>query len=108
MDLVYKEKRALPGLATQPCRIEHFFQISDPGEDRRDLLKIKIGRAGKQARDGGLAGSGRTPEDQRAKRARLEHAGKRAVRTQQMILADDIGQSVGTKLVGEGARRSGI
>ena len=64
MDLVDKEQRALPGLAAQPRGIEHFLQVGDAGEDRRNLLEIKFGRVGQKTRHSGLAGAGRSPEDQ--------------------------------------------
>src|SRR5262249_45440901 len=50
------------------------------------------------------AGAGRAPEDERADRARRDHARERAIRPQQMILADDLGEALRAQLVGERAR----
>ena len=108
MDLVDKEQRALPGFAAQPRRIEHFLQVGDAGKDRRNLLEIKFGRMRKEPRHRGLAGAGRAPENQRAERARLQHARKRAVGAEQMVLADDVGKRVRTQLVGERPRRVAV
>src|SRR5207237_6370653 len=49
----------------------------------------------------GFAGAGRPPKDERAKRARVQHAGERTIRAEQMVLADDVRQLVGAKLVGQ-------
>ena len=108
MNLVDKQQRALPGLAAQPRRVEHFFQVGDTGEDRRNLFEIEFGRVRQKARHGGFAGAGRPPENKRARRARLEHARERPVGAKQMILADDFGQLLGTQLVGKRPRRRAI
>ena len=85
-------KRALPDLAARARRVEHLLEVGDAGKDRRDLLERELGRIGQQPRHGGLAGAGRPPEDQRAERARREHAGQRAVGAEQLILADDFAE----------------
>ena len=72
--------------------LEHLLQVGDAGEDRRDLLEMQVGRLRQQPRHRGLAGAGRAPEDQRAERARRQHAGERAVGPEQMVLADDLGE----------------
>ena len=69
-------------------RLEHLLQVGDAGEDRRDLLEMQVGRLRQQPRHRGLAGAGRAPEDQRAERARRQHARQRAVRAR----ADDPGR----------------
>ena len=50
---------------------------------------MKIGRFRKQARDSGLAGTRRAPEDERTKGARCEQARERALRAEQVVLTDD-------------------
>ena len=66
---------------------------------------MQLGRVRQQPRHRGLAGAGRPPEDQRAERARLQHAGERAIRAEQMILADHFGEFCRTQPVGERTRR---
>ena len=98
----------LPGLAPGARRLEHLLQIGDAGEHRGDLLEMQLGRIGEQPRHRGLAGAGRPPEDQRAERARLQHAGERAVGPEQVILPDD-SESLGGRsrsASGRGASRS--
>src|SRR5262249_4066736 len=73
-----------------------------------NLFEIEFGRMRQKSRHGGFAGAGRAPENQRAERARLEHAGERAGGAKQMILANDFGQFVGPQLVGKRPRRRAI
>ena len=82
-----------------------FLQVGDAGEDRRNLLEMQVGFLRQQPRDRGLAGAGRSPEDQRAERARRQHARQRAIRPEQMVLADDLGELLRPQLVGERTRR---
>src|SRR5580704_11571563 len=105
MYLVDEEQRALPGFPAQPRLLEHFLQVGDAGKDRRNLLEIKFGFAGKEPRHSGFARARRAPEDQRAERARLQHPGQRAVRTKQMILPNNVGELVRAQLVGKRTRR---
>src|SRR5262247_2294086 len=99
--LVDEQQRALPGLAPRGGGIEHLLEVGDAREHRRDLLEVEIGRGGEQPRHRGFSGAGRAPEDQRTERARLQHAGERAVGTEQVILADHLGEALRTQLVGE-------
>ena len=105
IDLVDEEQGALADLAPGPRRVEHLLQIGDAGKDRRNLLEMELGRTRKEPRDGGLAGTGRPPEDERAEGARAEHPGERAVRAKEMILADDRGKRFRAQLVGQRPRR---
>jgi hypothetical protein len=58
-----------------------------------------------QPGDRGLAGSGRSPEHERAKRPRLEHARERAVRPEQMVLPDHLVELLRAQPVRQGTRR---
>jgi hypothetical protein len=103
--LVDEQQRPLPGLAPRARRFECFLQVGDAGEHRGKLLEMQRGRIREQPRDRRLAGAGRSPENQRAERARLQHAGERAVAPEQMILPDHFGEPGRTQLVGERTRR---
>ena len=105
MDLVDEQQRALPALAPRARRLEHFLEIGDAGEDRRDLLEMQIGFLRQQPRHRGLAGAGRAPEHQRAERARRQHARERAVGAEQMILPHHLVELLRPQLVGERTRR---
>src|SRR5205809_4721 len=66
---------------------------------------MKIGRLRQQARDGGLAGARRAPEDERAERARVEQPPECAVRAEQMILTDHLVEFRRPQLVGKRSPR---
>ncbi len=105
MHLVDEQERALPGLTPRAGCVEDLLEVGDAGEHGRELDEFEIGRMREQARDRGLAGAGRTPENERAERARADHAGQRAIRPEQVILAHDFPERLRTQLVGERARR---
>ncbi len=88
MDFVDEKKRPLPGFPPGAGFVEHFLELRNAGEDRGDLLEVQRGFVGQKPRNRGLAGARRPPEDQRAERARLQHARERAVRADQGFLPD--------------------
>src|SRR5262249_1435095 len=67
--------------------------------------EMQLGRVSQKPRHRGLAGARWAPEDQRAQRPRLQHPRQRAIGTEDVILADDFGQLVGTQPVGKWPRR---
>src|SRR4029077_3265266 len=77
-------------------------------ENRRYLHEVEVGRLREQSRHRGLAGARGPPEHQRAERARGQHAGERAIGTEQMVLSDDIGQPGWSQFVCKRARRAAI
>ena len=108
MNLVDEEERTFPGLATSAGSVEHLFEIADAGENRRDLLEMQIGRLRQKPRDRSLTSAGRSPENQRAERACIEEARERAVRPEQMILPDDLGEPCRPQLVRQRTRRTAL
>ena len=82
-----------------------FFRSATPEKIALICTNSRLGLVGQQPRHRGLAGAGRAPEDQRAERAAVEHARQRAVRAEQVVLADDIGELLRAELVGERPRR---
>ena len=108
MDLVDEEQRAPTQGAAAARRLEHLLEIGDAGEDRRDLLELEIGLVGEEAGDGGLAGAGRPPEDQRAERARAQHASDGAVGADEVVLADHLGEGSRPQPIGERTRGGAI
>ena len=78
----------MAGKALEAGFLEHLLEVGDAGENGRDLFEAVANLLGEEARDGGLARSRRTPEDQRAEASRTEHASQGAVRPQQMALPD--------------------
>ena len=85
-----------------------FFRSATPEKIALICTNSQAGLVGEQPRHRGLAGAGRAPEDQRAERVALQHAGQRAVGTEQMVLADHVGELLRAELVGERPRRVGI
>jgi hypothetical protein len=93
MNLVDEEKRPLPGFAPAARGVKDSLQIGDAGKDRRDLLEMQIGGLRQSSRATVvLPVPGGPQKDQRAERARFQHPRQRAVRTEQMILADHVGE----------------
>src|SRR6266404_2227170 len=105
MHLVDEQQRSLAHLAAGAGGIEHFFQVGNTGKHRRNLLEMQLGGVGQQPRNRGLAGAGRPPEHQRAQRARRQHPRQRAVGTEDVILADDVGERTRAQPVGQRTRR---
>src|SRR5579859_374392 len=66
---------------------------------------MQVRRIRQEPRHRGLAGARRPPEDQRAERARLKHPRQRAVRTQDVVLSNDLGQFLRAQPVGQRPRR---
>ncbi len=64
VDLINKQKRPLPLLAPQLCRIKHAPQFRHTRENRTDLNEMQIGFIRQQPRNRGLAYTGRSPENQ--------------------------------------------
>src|SRR5829696_5344729 len=103
--LVDEQQRALAHLAPGARRVEYLLEVGDAGKHRGNLLEMQLGGVGQQPRHGGLAGAGRSPEHQRAERARRQHARQRAVGTEDVILADDVGQRARAQPIGQRTRR---
>ena len=75
-----------------------WLDIQDPGQAEIDLLR-------KQAGYGRLAAARRAPQHDRSEAAARDHSCERAVALQQMILADDLIQTLRTQAVRERPRR---
>ena len=105
MHLVDEQQRALAHLAPGARGIEHLLQVGDAGKHRGNLLEMQFGGVRQQPRHRGLAGAGRSPEHQRAQRARLQHPRQRAVGAEDVILADDIGELLRAQPVRQRPRR---
>ena len=105
MNLVDEEERSLPRAPALFRALEDFAQISDAGEDRRDLLEFEIGFVREKPRNRRLADAGRAPENDRGKALRLQHAPKRRAVRQNLILPDDLIERLRSQPVGERTRR---
>src|SRR6185437_641376 len=93
------------GLAAGARGVEYLFEVGDAGKYRRNLLEMQFGRIRQQPRHRGFAGAGRAPEHQRSQRARRQHPGQRAVRSQYVILPHHVGQRARAQSVGKRMRR---
>ncbi len=84
--------------------LENLLQVGDAGEDGRDLHEGELRRLGQQPRHRGLAGAGRSPENQRAEAAASDQPGQRAFGADQVILARHLVQLGRTQPIGERSR----
>src|SRR5690606_23163349 len=105
MDLVDEEQRALAACAFALGLLEGGAQILHAGEDGGELFEVEIGALCEEARDGGLAGAGRAPEDQAGEAALRQHAADGAFGAEEMILADDVFERFRAQAIGQRTRR---
>lgn len=101
MDLVDEQQRLLAPPAMLRRGGKDLLEVGDAGKDRRDRFESHAHRVGQQARYRRLAGPRRSPEHDRGQAAGRDHPADRAIRTGQMILADDIGQADRTQPIGQ-------
>jgi len=66
---------------------------------------VRLGHVGDDAREGGLAGTGRTPQDDRLEQVALDRFAQRPAGREDVILADDLVQCPRADPIGE--RRAG-
>ena len=105
MDFVHEQQGLVPGFRRGARLGEQFLQIGDAREHRRDGDKAQADGIGQQARDAGLAGPRRAPQDHRGEAAGGDHPSDRAVGAGQMLLPDDLGQRLRAQPIGQ--RRAG-
>ena len=106
VDLVDEQQRALPHLAALPGRLEHLAQIGDAGEHRRQRLEGEIGALCASSRAiVVLPQPGGPHRIIEASRPRRHHAADRPLGTEQMVLADDLGEALRPQPVGQRPRR---
>ena len=101
MDFVDEKECPLPRFPPRARRIEHLLEICDAGKDRGNLFEVKVCRLRQQARDGGFADARWTPEDQRAKGARVEEQRECAIGREQMVLPDHLRELLRPQPIGE-------
>jgi hypothetical protein len=101
VDLVNEEQRLATTHAAGPGCFENLLEISDTGENRRDLIERQFGLTGQEPGHGGLAGARRPPEDHRTETSRGNHPGDRAIRAGQMRLPSDLGKACRPQPVGK-------
>ena len=106
VDLVHEQQ----GLAA--C-LGHLFRLGEGLLQVRHARKHRADRGvahpdtiGEQARDAGLAGAGRAPQDHAGELARRHHPPDRAFEAGQVLLPDHFGQCCRTQAIGQ--RRVGI
>ena len=104
VDLVDEQQRALSDFAPLLRGEEHLPQIGDSGEGGRQRLEDEIGSFGEEAGDRRLPAPGRPPQHHRGESVFGDHPSDRALRGEQMLLADHLGESRRPQPVGQGAR----
>ena len=101
VDLVHEQQGLLSGAGGGLRLGEDLLEVGNAREDRRDGDEAQADGVGEQARDAGLAGAGRSPQDHRGEPARRDHPADRAVGAGQMLLADDLVERCRPQPVGE-------
>ena len=94
-----------PVLRRCACGLEGLLEIGDAGEHRRQLLEMQLERGGQQPRDGCLAGTRRSPENDGVRPVVCDHAADGPIGSDQMILSDDFGERLRPQPVGQRPRR---
>ena len=86
-----EEQDGAPALLPQarPCPLGDLADILHAGGDGRQGLERLLGGAGDEARDRGLARTGRPPQHHRREPVGFDQHPQRATRAQQLLLADD-------------------
>ena len=101
VDLVDEQERGLAGAPPRLRLLVHLAQVGHPGHHRRELHERLTEAPREQTSERGLAGAGRPPQDDRAEPAAREHAPERRVRAEQMVLADQLVESLRPQPVSE-------
>src|SRR5581483_4593980 len=107
VDLV--DKNHGPGaILPRPFGIgHHLLNLFDPGQHGGELDELRLGHVGDDLRQRGLAGSGRPPEDERARVIALDLDAQWLSWPDQMLLANVLVESSRAHPVGEWARGIG-
>src|SRR5262249_26309794 len=91
MDLVDEEDGPPTAAAELRLRVvDDVPQILHALEDRGERDGVRPARGSEEMGEGGLAASGRTPEDQRLDLAALDHVAQHASRPEEMLLPDEL------------------
>ena len=92
VDFVHEQQRALPHAAAQARGVEGFLEVGNARKHSRKLLEMEVEGGGKQPRDSGLAGAGRSPQHDGMRPVRRHHPPDGPFGPDQVILAHDLGQ----------------
>ena len=104
MDFIDKQQCAKARGTPRTGPFEDLPEIRHTGKHGRYGIECEIDPFGDEPGNGGLAGSRRPPEDHRGKASLGNHATKRTILLQQMVLANDILQRRRTHAVGQWSR----
>ena len=108
MHLVQEQHgRPTVGRPRGPGRLDHHANVLDAREYRRERLEARAAGVRDEARQGGLAGARRPPEDHRVRCAGLEQAAQGTAGAKQVRLADDLVEAGRPHAVGQGPPRLG-
>lgn len=102
VNFIDKEDGWGPALLLEiPGLVDNLSDFFDPGEHRREKDEIGGGRMGEDGRQGGLARTGRTPEQQGWNSATFDQLREEFPRTNQVLLADEMLEPSWTHPFGE-------
>ncbi len=99
MNFVYEKQGLASRHTPRASSLENLLEIGNAGEDRRNLFKREISFSGKQAGNGRLAGSRRSPEDHGTERTGCNHARQHTFWPGQMFLTGYFRQMLRTQAI---------
>jgi hypothetical protein len=103
MELVHEHEGPLPGRPAMPIGGRHdLTDLLDPGEDGRKGNERAARGGAQEPGERRLPGTGRTPEYERMKLPAFPCGAERPARTEQIILAEDVGDVGGADPICEG------
>jgi len=108
VNLVDEDDGPPPGRAAAHFRGRHdVLDLPDPREHRAELHEVGPGHVGHDARERGLAGARRAPEDDRVEYVPLDRFAQRHPRRENVLLPDDLVERPGANPIGEGSALGG-
>ncbi len=99
--LVDEQDGGPAGAAGGLCARHRLPDVLDAAQHRRDGEELRVEGLGHQAREGGLPGTGRAPEDHRVRAPCLEGDAQRLARAEQVFLPDDFVQAARAHALGQ-------
>ena len=104
VDLVDEHDRAPAGITPPQLGCRHdLLDVLDAREDGAELDEVRPGHVRHDAPEGGLAGTGWSPQDDRVQHVALDRVAQGPARREDVILPDELIQGAGPHAVGEGS-----
>jgi hypothetical protein len=103
VNFVHEEQGGPTGALALGGAFDYLFDLGQAARDGRDFLKSRPGAAGNDAGEGGFAGAGRPPQNQRSGGALLDHGAQKLALPHYLGLAHIILEGARAHAVSQGA-----